>query len=73
MAGDMNNDTVRLCMNAMAIPSGRGKKGEEASVRFIDDTPFATEQRVSIDESLSENRTVVQASELTFSEDEPLS
>jgi hypothetical protein len=49
----------------MAIPSGRGKKGEEASVRFIDDALFATEQRIAIDESLSENRTVVQASRLT--------
>jgi hypothetical protein len=60
-------------MDAMTIPSGSGKKGEEVSAWLINDTLLATYQHTVIDENLSENSTIVQASELTFCEDEPIS
>ncbi len=59
-------------MDAMTIPSGSGKKGEEVSVWLIDDALLATYQHIAIDMGLSENRAVVQASRLTFCEEEPV-
>jgi hypothetical protein len=49
----------------MTMPSGSSKKGEEVSAWFIDDALLVTEQHIIIDENLSKNRTVVQASRLT--------
>jgi len=55
--------------NETKIPSGRANKREAVSKSSIDETLLATSQ--SIDGSLSENQTAIQASRLTFFEDEP--
>jgi succinyl-CoA synthetase beta subunit len=60
--------------DAMTRPSGRGKKGEVVSRQSIDDVLLVTKQHQNVSIAVYQSSTLlVEASRLTFFEDEPLS